>query len=91
MRHCALRFMPLVALGCSLLCTSRAEAELPILTFGESVTHVGNVPSALKEQAFRETQSSVVPEVGFISSGLGVFGLDFWTWDGRYCLYAGNV
>ena len=69
----------------------RAEAaKVPFLiTTGDSITNIGQVPADAKPAIERLTQPGV--EVGFVYSYFGLFWLDAWTWDGQYCLYQGKT
>jgi hypothetical protein len=69
----------------------RAEAaKVPFLiTTGDSVSNIGQVPADAKPAIERLTQPGV--EVGFAYSYFGLFWLDAWTWNGKYCLYQGKT
>lgn len=94
MTRCTLRLVPLVVLALVLLYPSRADARrggIIVITHGEVVKHVGDVVDDLKAEVREATGSAAVPSVGFVYSAFGVFWLDFWTWDGKYCLYSGDT
>jgi hypothetical protein len=80
----------LVACGLVLvLQPSKAEAKgFMMVTYGDSVFHVARVPEDQKtflRQVFKQDAA-----VGYHYDYFGVFWLDFWTWDGQWCLYNGN-
>jgi hypothetical protein len=52
-----------------------------LITHGDTISHVGDVPAKNREPGLPSTK------VGFKYSYWGIFWLDFWTWDGEYCLY----
>ncbi|MBL8634971.1 MAG: hypothetical protein JNM40_17220 [Myxococcales bacterium] len=69
----------------------RAEAaKVPfVITTGDSISNIGQVPAEAKPAIEKLTEPGV--EVGFVYSYFGLFWLDAWTWDGRYCLYHGKT
>lgn len=71
------------------LLSSPAEAKgFFLITYGEKIVDVGVVAEEHRE-AMRE-EFGADPSVGFIHNGFGLFWLNIWTWDGRYCAYQGD-
>lgn len=69
------------------LAPSRAEAKgFVLITHGDSVKHLGDVPAAEKESVQKATGQDGVA-IGYSYSYFGVFWIDLWTWHGEYCLY----
>jgi hypothetical protein len=63
-----------------------AEAKgIVLITRGDSIAHVGDLPAATAAQIRQEIGKDLA--VGFKYSYAGVFWLDFWTWGGEYCLF----
>ena len=81
------RLLPLVALATVLATPDTAEARRgPVLiTHGDSIKHIADLPAALREEARAEGKTP--PAVGWVHEQFGVFWLDVWTWNGRLCLY----
>ena len=80
------RGLPLLVLAAAWLWSSPAEAKgLVLVTSGETVKHVADLAEEQKESV--ETLSGTKPAIGFRYSYGGIFWLDFWTWDGEYCLF----
>ena len=75
----------LVLLGVFLLFPSRAEAGLIVYHSGEKIKEIGEVTEEHQEGIKTEFGGPVT--VGFIHQAFGLFWLDIWTWDGRFCLY----
>lgn len=91
LRLSVIRFL-LCALFATLLhAPMRAEAaKVPfVITTGDSISNIGQVPAEAKPAIEKLTQPGV--EVGFVYSYFGLFWLDAWTWDGHYCLYQGKT
>jgi hypothetical protein len=78
-----------VGLILATLCTltSIAEAQgrgFVLITHGDTISHLGEIDS--KSRAFVNGEA----KVGYKWSYGGIFWIDFWTWDGEYCLYEGD-
>src|SRR2546430_1958036 len=62
-----------------------------LITRGETIKHVADIPSPAKENLSADLQiiakRNVQPAVGFAYKYWGIFWIDFWTWDGRFCIY----
>jgi hypothetical protein len=88
------RLLSLVALGILLLAPAPASAGIPIPIIwgeGDEIDHVQDLPPQLKQELAKEVKgmpSSVA--VGFHYKRLHVFWANLWTWEGTYCLYAGD-
>jgi len=80
----------LTVLTAVLLIPTRAEARMGIVIFnhGEDIKEIGAVVDEHVEDVREATGTS--PSVGFIHDGFGLFWLNVWTWNGRYCLYEGD-
>jgi len=77
------RGLPLLVLAAALWSPSPAEARR---FSGERVTHLADLSEEAKKGIKPDT--GVEPAIGFHYSYGGIFWLDFWTWDGEYCLFA---
>lgn len=91
LRLSVIRFVLCALLVTLLHAPMRAEAaKVPfVITTGDSISNIGQVPAEAKPAIEKLTQPGV--EVGFVYSYFGLFWLDAWTWDGRYCLYHGKT
>ena len=64
-----------------------------LITRGDTVKHIADIPSPAKELVVAMLQRdgngnrNVQPAVGFAYKYWGIFWIDFWTWDGRFCIY----
>jgi hypothetical protein len=68
---------------------SPAEAKgFMLVTYGDSVFHVADIPAERKE-VFRQLAGQDVA-VGYRYDYFGVFWVDLWTWGGQWCLYDGS-
>jgi hypothetical protein len=63
-----------------------AGRGIVVITQGEDIKEIGAVADEYVAEVREVT--GTVPTVGFIHEGFGLFWLNVWTWDGRYCLYA---
>jgi hypothetical protein len=72
----------LTTAGCLWPSEVRARGLL-LITRGETISHVGDVPLAVQQRHAGLPSTGV----GFKYSYAGVFWLDLWTWGGNYCLY----
>ncbi|NQU21460.1 MAG: hypothetical protein HQ567_09265, partial [Candidatus Nealsonbacteria bacterium] len=80
------RGLPLAVLTVALLRSSPAEARgLVLITRGETVKHLADLPEEQKKEI--KAAVGTEPAIGFRYSYGGIFWLDFWTWDGGYCLF----
>jgi hypothetical protein len=82
--------LPLVACSMVLASASPAEARrgFVLITHGESVKHIADIPSETKPLVRQLTGRDV--QAGYYYKSFGIFWLDLWTWGGQYCLYADN-
>lgn len=86
--------MPLLAFlavfSASFFSASEAHARrgIILITSGDTIAHVENIPEQNVELAMEATGHPV--RVGYHYSSVGVFWLDVWTYDGEFCLYYGN-
>ncbi|MDC0669426.1 hypothetical protein [Nannocystis radixulma] len=82
--------IPALALAGVALASTEAHAGkgLLIITHGESVLHYDDLTGEAKKFTAETTGYEV--KVGYLYSHFGVFWLDLWTWDGKYCLYHGD-
>src|SRR4051812_38692958 len=67
-----------------LLLPATLQARFLVSTGGSTVQYVGDPLSA---------DASLPPgsSVGYRYDCVGLFWVDFWTWDGGYCLYGGRM
>jgi hypothetical protein len=77
------RYGAIALMGCALLSPSKARAGIILITWGETVSHIGDV-SAQNNQNLR------TGKVGYKYSYWGVFWIDLWTHSGTYCVYEGE-
>jgi len=88
MRRFNVTIAAILALLLITLCCSRADARrrgFVLITHGDSVKHLGDVPSDYAVTVREMTGAST--KVGYLHQGFGVFFCDIWTWGGEYCLY----
>lgn len=79
------RHLPFAALLFIVALMTPAEARAGLLiTHGDTIKHLGDVPAPMKKDLPQELGGAAV---GFKYSYFGVFWLDLWTWDGGYCLF----
>src|SRR5262249_23320078 len=83
-----------LALGLALVLARPHTASakgIVLITSGEAVKQVGDMPKATKEaycDYLRKVHACHLdPAVGYTYRYWGIFWLDFWTWDGKYCTY----
>jgi hypothetical protein len=68
---------------------SNVEAGgLLVYNHGEDIVEIGNVVEEEKSAVQEATGKDVA--VGYIHNAFGLFWLNIWTWDGRFCLYTGD-
>jgi hypothetical protein len=67
---------------------AEARRGLAIINTGENVTHVADVKADLKADLEARTAPGV--QIGILHSRFGVFWLDIWRWNKRFCLYTDN-
>jgi hypothetical protein len=80
----ALRWLSLPLLAATLLLFSPAKAEAGVLiTRGDTIGELGAISPELLKAA--DLPGNL--KVGYKYSYFGVFWLDFWTYDGEFCLY----
>jgi hypothetical protein len=85
---------PLLALALVVLLPTRADARRGgffLITHGDCVKRLGSVKAEMRDKVREFTKTQEVPDVGYLYSGAGVFWLDVWTWDGKYCLFSGKT
>jgi hypothetical protein len=90
MTRLILRFAPLLVLAGVLLYPSQAEARrggIVLITTGDTVKHVGDIKPELKPDPKEDPDVPADLKVGYIHDRFGIFWLDLWTWNGRYCVY----
>lgn len=76
---------PLLVVGAVVLIPSKAEAGAIVYHYGEDVVELGEIAEEHREAMAAELGGQA--KVGYIHNAFGLFWLDIWTWDGRYCLY----
>ena len=78
----------LAIMAAMLLIPTQVEARrgIVVINHGETVKEIGVVA----DEHVAEVREAIgtVPSVGFVHEGFGLFWLNIWTWNGRYCLYA---
>lgn len=82
--------LPLIFLAGVFLFPSSAEARRRGIFFintGDTVKEVGKVKAEFGPEIKQAVGASEVPTVGYLHNRFGLFWLDVWTWDGKYCLY----
>ncbi|HPH29795.1 MAG TPA: hypothetical protein PLA87_23285 [Pseudomonadota bacterium] len=68
------------------LMPSKAEAKgLLLITYGDSIKHMADVPAEAKAAITEDLGPGVA--IGYKYSYAGMFWLDIWTWGGEYCLF----
>jgi hypothetical protein len=77
------RYGAIALVGCALLSPAQARAGVILITWGDSISHVGDVSPQNKP-------GLPVAKVGYKYGYWGVFWLDLWTHSGTYCVYEGN-
>ncbi|MCP3980093.1 MAG: hypothetical protein GY716_12375 [bacterium] len=73
------------------LCSSPADARrgIALITHGQAIAEIGPVVESQRQYVREATGADAA--VGYIYESFGVFWLDLWTWDGRYCLTDGDT
>jgi hypothetical protein len=82
------RALPLAVVGLFLSCPAPAEARrggVIVVNTGHTIKHVAAVPEEFRE--FVESSCEPGTQIGLMHDRFGLFWLDLWTWNGRYCLY----
>ena len=79
--------LALCTLGLILIGSVESQAKI-IITYGDDVAHLGDLPPELAQAIQREHNLNDTPAVGYKYSHFGIFWLPIWTWDGEYCVYA---
>lgn len=91
LRMCSLAVVA-VAFACGLLFPDEAHARrrggLVLITSGETIEYVQNVPDDTVDVAMDLTDRPV--RVGYHYSSVGLFWIDGWTYDGAFVLYDGD-
>jgi hypothetical protein len=77
-----------VAVACLAATEAEARRGFVLINHGDAIEELGPVIEEHR-QAIRE-ETGVNSQVGFIHQRFGLFYLDRWTWDGRYCLFSGD-
>ncbi len=62
------------------------QARLLVVTSGPTIAHVGDPSPVPADPALPPSVS-----VGYRYDTFSLFWVDFWTWDGGYCLYGGRM
>jgi len=71
------------------LATTSSAGVIPIIWgHGESVTHLGKLPSEAQRAVARDLGMDV--SVGYLYSHCHLYYADLWTWNGRHVLYNGD-
>jgi hypothetical protein len=70
-------------MGYALLSPSEARAGAVLVTWGDTISHIGDV-------APQDRQNLGARKVGYKYSHWGVFWIDLWTHGGTYCVYEGD-
>ncbi len=60
------------------------HARLLVVTSGPTIAHVG-------DPLHRDAAPAPSASVGYRHDTFSLFWVDFWTWDGSYCLYGGRM
>jgi len=80
-------------LVCFLLLTQTAQAQrvpLPLWdTSGTAIEHLGVTPVPRRDLVRQITDEGAI-EIGFVYDHSGLSTIDFWRWNGRFCLYVDN-
>jgi len=96
MRGCRVRLAAVAALLFTLLmpATSSAAKIPAVFTWGERISHLGDVSNDNKALLSRATSArgrpNVMTRVGYKHDYAGVFWISFVNWGGTYCLYEGS-
>jgi hypothetical protein len=69
-----------------LLFAEDIHAKPILITWGEVISHVGEIDRERKQEAQIATNTTS-PQVGYHYHHIGVFWLSVWTWGGEYCIY----
>ena len=82
--------IPALAVATVALTASEAHAArgIMLITHGDDVRHYADLSGEAAAMAAEATGHEV--QVGYLYSQFGVFWLELWTYDGRYCLYHGD-
>ena len=79
----------LVLVGVTSFCNEAQAKGIPIFFgWGETISHVRDLPSEVKQEARQELGRDVA--VGFKYNRFHIFWLDIWTWGGSHVLYSGD-
>lgn len=65
----------------------RASAKLILITWGDTINHLGEINNPVYQKTLRNEGRAKLPAVGFKYTSFGIFWLDLWTWSGEYCLF----
>jgi hypothetical protein len=63
--------------ACALFAPSEVSAKIALFTSGESIIPIGTAKEGPPDMR----------QIGFKYNYGGLFWIDFWTWDGTYCIY----
>ena len=69
--------------------SAHARGGIAPLTHGETIVELGPIVEG-QRQYVREA-TGTLPSVGYVYGSFGLFGLELWTWDGRFCLTDGGT
>ncbi len=84
--------LPMVSFAAAALFAEPAQAGrgLLLITHGDAIKHVADLSPEMAKFASEEMGHDGV-KLGYKYDHFGLFWLDLWTWDGEYCLYAGDT
>lgn len=75
----------LIGMAVALPTPADARRGSAVFSHGAVISHVGE-PTDEQAQVVR-AEIGTDASVGFVHDAFGVFWLDLWTWNGRYCLF----
>ena len=78
----------LVVTACLASTDAEARRGIVLINHGDAIKEIGSVSDEHRQAIIDEI--GVTPQVGFIHQRFGLFYLDLWTWDGRYCMFSGE-
>ncbi len=86
MRNSVRLHLPLTLMAVAMTCCSSAQAQIPVFAgHGQHIHHIQDLPEDVREASRDELGVDV--SVGFLYSHFHIFGIDFWSWEGRHVLY----
>ncbi|MFO0969651.1 MAG: hypothetical protein U0793_29180 [Gemmataceae bacterium] len=85
------RYGAVALLGYAFLSPSEASAGVVLVTWGDTISHIGDVPPQNRQNpGASKGQNLVANRVGFKYGYWGMFWIDMWTHGGTYCVYEGD-